>query len=119
MRQVITATITRDGSLLMLENGSNRVQAFHIGSNPVRYFSNAPTPYFLPLAEMPTADGWRHPDIQADFSGLPYVLSTNTQTGSTGFRSTTNWRRCSELCRSPKASTLRESDSIISAISTR
>jgi hypothetical protein len=79
--QVVAATITQDGTLLLLERGNNRVQAFDFGSNPVRYFKNAPAPYFLPLSEMPTEQGWRHLDIQADFNGLLYVLSTNANNG--------------------------------------
>jgi hypothetical protein len=47
----------------------------------VRYFANAPAPYFLPLGDLPTAQGWRHLDMQADFTGLLYVLSFNTQSG--------------------------------------
>jgi len=81
MRQVTAATITRDGTLLVVENGNNRIQAFDLGANPVRYFSNAPLPYVLPLTEMPPEQGWRHLDIQADFSGLLYVLSVNNNTG--------------------------------------
>ena len=81
LSQVVAATITKDGTLLMLENGNNRVQALDLANNPVQYFAKGATPYFLPLAEMPTSQGWRHLDIQADFSGLVYLLSANLQTG--------------------------------------
>jgi hypothetical protein len=82
LKDVTAATFTKDGVLLMLENGNNRIQAFDIGSNPVRYFgiTTAQT-YFLDLTEMPRAQGWRHLDIQADVGGLLYVLSHNSQTG--------------------------------------
>jgi hypothetical protein len=79
--EVVAATITKDGTLLMLENGNNRVQAMDLGGNPVQYFVNGTTPYFLPLDEMPTEQGWRHLDIQADFTGLLYLLSFNQQSG--------------------------------------
>lgn len=81
LSDVAAATITKDGTLLMLENGNSRIQAFDFGGNPVRYFINALTPYFLPLTEMPASAGWRHLDIQAEIGGLLYVLSSNTQTG--------------------------------------
>jgi len=83
LSEVTAATFTKDGVLLMLENGNNRIQAFDIGSNPVRYFgiTTAQT-YFLQLTEMPRGSGWRHLDIQADVGGLLYVLSHNAQTGA-------------------------------------
>jgi hypothetical protein len=81
LSNVTAATITKDGSLLLLERGNNRIQALDIGSNPVRYFGTTAKTYFLHLTEMPTSAGWQHLDIQADIGGLLYVLSTNTQTG--------------------------------------
>ena len=78
---VTGATITKDGTLLLLEQGNNRIQAMDLGINPVRYFAKAPTPYLLPLAELPLDQGWRHLDIQADFTGLLYLLSFNTGSG--------------------------------------
>lgn len=81
LSNVAAATITLDGTLLMLENGNNRIQAFDIACNPVRYFGSASKSYFLPLTEMPQASGWQHLDLQADIGGLLYVLSSNTQTG--------------------------------------
>lgn len=81
LSNVAAATIAKDGTLLLLENGNNRIQAFDIGCNPVRYFGRTTKTYFLDLSEMPTAAGWQHLDIQADVGGLLYVLSTNTQSG--------------------------------------
>lgn len=81
MQSVISATIANDGTLLVLEGDpNNRIQAFDLGMNPTQYFQGSAQPYFLSLDSMPSSDGWLHLDIQADATGLLYVLSHNTQT---------------------------------------
>ncbi len=88
MTSPVAAAISPEGTILVLEAGNaqanppipNRVQAFDIGGNPVRYFSGQAAPYFLVLTETPNVAGWRHLDIASEFSGLIYVLSFNENT---------------------------------------
>ena len=82
MDSVLGATITNDGTLLVLEGGiNNRIQAFDLGANPVRYFANAAVPYLLPLTGLEQSKGWVHLDVQADHTGLLYLLSFNQTSG--------------------------------------
>lgn len=82
MNSVVGATITNDGTLLVLEGGSNnRIQAFDLGANPVRYFANAAVPYFLPLTGLERTRGWVHLDVQADHTGMLFLLSVNQTSG--------------------------------------
>ena len=78
---VINATLAPDGTLLVLEGGTNnRIQAFDLGMNAVRYFPGAAAgvrDYTLALTDLPTAAGWEHLDVEADIGGLIYVLSRN------------------------------------------
>ena len=85
MTSPIAATISPEGPILVLEAGNaqanppipNRIQAFDIGGNAVRFFSGQAAPYFLVPTETPNTAGWRHLDIASEFSGLIYVLSFN------------------------------------------
>ena len=80
---VIGATISNDGTLLVLEGGSNnRIQAFDLGINPVRFFTHAAVPYLLPLTGLERSKGWVHLDVQADYTGLLFLLSFNQSTGA-------------------------------------
>ena len=80
---VVGATITKDGTLLVLEGGANnRIQAFDLGANPVRFFANAAVPYLLPLTGLERSRGWVHLDIVADYTGLLYLLSFNQNSGA-------------------------------------
>lgn len=82
MNSVVSATITHDGTLLVLEGGANnRIQAFDLGANPVRFFANAAVPYYLPLTGLERSRGWVHLDIVADYTGLLYLLSFNQSSG--------------------------------------
>ena len=88
MTSPVAAAISPEGTILVLEAGDpqanppipNRIQAFDIGANPVRFFSGQAAPYFLVLTETSNAAGWRHLDIASEFSGLIYVLSFNQNT---------------------------------------
>jgi hypothetical protein len=71
--------VSPDGAILVLEasgqqGGNNRIQAFDIGGNPVRYFKHQPSQYFL---ELPDTANNTYLDLAAEFSGYLYVLSTD------------------------------------------
>jgi hypothetical protein len=66
------AAISPKGVILVLESGNNRIQAFDLGGNPIQYFKNQTTSYFLPLD---ATDGATYLDTAVEFSGFLYVLS--------------------------------------------
>jgi hypothetical protein len=74
MRSPLATAITAEGAILVLEDSTanNRIQAFDLGGNPVRYFTNQPDPYFLYLRE---TEGSTYLDVAAEFTGYLYVLS--------------------------------------------
>jgi hypothetical protein len=76
MNNPTVATITAEGTLLVLESGNNRIHALDISGNPVRHFSQQPDPYFLNLTATGGANT-TYVDIAVEFSGLIYVLSYN------------------------------------------
>ncbi len=70
-------TITAEGVVLVLEAGNNRIHAMDIYGNPVRLFSNQPSPYFLNFSQT-GGPNTQYLDIAAEFSGFIYVLSSST-----------------------------------------
>jgi hypothetical protein len=70
----VAAAISADGVILVLEDssGNNRIQAFDIGGNPIRFFTKQKQPYFLPLDATQNAS---YLDLAVEFSGFVYVLS--------------------------------------------
>lgn len=96
------ATFAPDGTLLVLEGGSNnRIQAFDLGMKPVRYFparTVAGTPeYTLQLDDIAPGDGWVHLDVAAEMSGFIYVLSHNVKAGQAQYRVTLYNRNAAQL----------------------
>ena len=68
------AAIAPDGAILVLEDsgGNNRIQAFDLGGNPVPFFKQQKSPYFLSLD---ATRGATYLDLAVEFSGYLYVLS--------------------------------------------
>ena len=64
--------IAPDGAILVLEEGNNRIQAFDLGGNPVPFFKQQPSAYFLQLA---VTTGYTYLDLAVEFTGYLYVLS--------------------------------------------
>jgi hypothetical protein len=88
MTSPVAAAVAPDGTILVLEFGDPdgnpalpaRIQAFDIGGNPKRFFTNqtAPyTPYALELTATPNQAGWEYLDMAVEYGGLIYVLSQN------------------------------------------
>jgi hypothetical protein len=74
MRSPLAACVTAEGAILVLEDstGNNRIQAFDLGGNPLRYFTGQRNPYFLHLT---ATAGSTYLDLAVEFSGYIYVLS--------------------------------------------
>jgi len=74
IRSPVAACVTAEGAILVLESSTanNRIQAFDLGGNPLRYFTDQRNPYFLHLT---ATEGWTYLDVAAEFSGYIYVLS--------------------------------------------
>jgi hypothetical protein len=74
MRSPMAACINAEGAILVLEDSTanNRIQAFDLGGNPVPFFKNQKSPYFLPL---PATAGATYLDLAVEFTGYLYVLS--------------------------------------------
>lgn len=74
MRSPLAAAITAEGAIVVLEDSTtnNRIQAFDLGGNPLRYFTGQPDPYFLYLS---ATEGSTYLDIAVEFTGYLYVLS--------------------------------------------
>ncbi|HKA36220.1 MAG TPA: hypothetical protein VKH43_05330 [Thermoanaerobaculia bacterium] len=71
----VTASISPDGAILVLEAGNNRIQAFDLGGNPVSFFKGQPTPYFL---QLDATQGFTYLDLAVEFTGYLYVLSRDS-----------------------------------------
>ena len=69
----IHAAITAQGTILILEQNNNRIQAFDLGGNPIAYFG--PKKYFVPLRDIAT-----YLDFAIEYSGYLYVLSRSGNT---------------------------------------
>jgi hypothetical protein len=70
----VAAAISPDGVILVLEasTGNNRIQAFDLGGNPVKFFTGQLIPYFLVLE---ATAGFHYLDMAVEFTGYIYVLS--------------------------------------------
>lgn len=70
----VAAAISPDGVILVLEasTGNNRIQAFDLGGNPVKFFIGQPIPYFFVLE---ATAGFHYLDMAVEFTGYIYVLS--------------------------------------------
>lgn len=79
----VAAAISPDGAILVLEEGNNRIQAFDLGGNAVRHFTQtSPTasPYSLTLGGTDPVQGWKYLDLAVEYTGYLYVLSYNENT---------------------------------------
>ncbi|MBV8867126.1 MAG: hypothetical protein JO210_17145 [Acidobacteriaceae bacterium] len=76
MKAPLAACIAAEGAILVLEDSTanNRIQAFDLGGNPVRYFTGQSDSYFMYLT---ATEGSTYLDVAAEFSGFIYVLSRN------------------------------------------
>lgn len=74
MNKPVAAVVSGDGVILVLEasDTNNRIQAFDLGGNPVRYFKGQAEPWFLYLK---ATEGAIYLDIAVEFGGYIYVLS--------------------------------------------
>lgn len=61
--------IAPNGAILVLEQGNNRIQAFDLGGNPVKFFKQQPDPHFL---ELEATDGAAYLDLAVEFTGYLY-----------------------------------------------
>ena len=90
----VAAAVSSDGTILVLEDGNNRIQAFDIGGNAAKFFKNQPDPYFLNLTATKSPRFDKDPsndqylDIAVEHSGFVYVLSYNNanRTGTFPYR---------------------------------
>jgi hypothetical protein len=62
IRSPVAACVTAEGAILVLESSTanNRIQAFDLGGNPLRYFTDQRNPYFLHLI---ATEGWTYLDV--------------------------------------------------------
>jgi hypothetical protein len=79
------AAISPEGVILILEAQNNRLQAFDLGGNPVPFFSQQQTPYFLNLDATDSGDTV-YLDLAVEFTGYLYVLSYNQNPNSNQYR---------------------------------
>jgi len=79
----IAAAISIDGTVLVLEQGNSRIQAFDANANPVPYFINQSIPYYLPLR---SGASLQYLDIAVEYTGLIYVLSVDQSSGASVYR---------------------------------
>jgi hypothetical protein len=80
MRAPIHAALSPQGTILVLEGGNNRIQAFDLGGNPVPYFAGGA--YFVPLHD----SGATYLDLDVEYSGYLYVLSYTGAPGAFVYR---------------------------------
>ena len=80
----VAAAVSSDGTILVLENGNNRIQAFDVGGNAVQFFKKQSAPYFLNLTATPNGNT-QYLDIAVEHSGFVYVLSYDTARGASTF----------------------------------
>ncbi|TQM64262.1 hypothetical protein [Humibacillus xanthopallidus] len=70
--------IRPDQTILVLEAGNRRIQAFSRGGHPVAAFPTTPTPYWIPLvSHAPEGTDVVHLSMSSDVAGYLYVLSQN------------------------------------------
>jgi hypothetical protein len=85
MTSPVAAAVAPDGTILVLEFGDPtgspplpaRIQAFDIGGNPKKFFTNPnqSSPYSLQLTATPNQAGWQYLDMAIEYGGFIYVLS--------------------------------------------
>jgi hypothetical protein len=68
----IHAAITAQGTILVLEQDNNRIQAFDLGGNPVPYFDGGA--YYAALKD--PAGSVHYLDLAAEYAGYLFVLSS-------------------------------------------
>lgn len=72
--------IAPDQTILVLEAGNSRIQAFSRGGHPVRAFPASPTPFWIPLYAEPTdSDSITYTSMSVEIKGYIYVLSYEDQ----------------------------------------
>jgi hypothetical protein len=69
-------TVTPNGTVLILESGNTRIQAFSWGGHPVPAFAGSATPYWIPMVQHDSAgEGVTYLAISTDVAGYVFVLS--------------------------------------------
>jgi hypothetical protein len=68
------AAVSPDGVIVVLEAGNNRLQAFDVAGNAVRFFKKQPRPWFLALDATKSGDTV-YLDVAIEHTGYVYVLS--------------------------------------------
>ncbi len=81
----VAAAISPDGVVLVLESLNNRIQAFDVGANPVQFFKEQSTPYFLELTQTAGGDTV-YLDLAVEYTGYLYVLSYDKSTNPLLYR---------------------------------
>jgi hypothetical protein len=66
----VHAALDPDGTILVLEDGNKRIQAFDLNGNAAPIFPNGA--YYVPLKDQPVS---RYLDFAVEFKGYMYVLS--------------------------------------------
>ena len=76
LRGPAVTCIRPDQTILVLEGGNERIQAFSRGGHPVAAFPGTPTPYWIPLvSHAPDKASTVYLSMSADVAGYAYVLS--------------------------------------------
>jgi hypothetical protein len=73
----VHAALDPDGTILVLEDGNKRIQAFDLNGNAAPIFPGGA--YFVPLKEQPVT---RYLDFAVEFKGYMYVLSVYSGGGN-------------------------------------
>ena len=73
----VHAALDPDGTILVLEDGNKRIQAFDLNGNAAPIFPGGA--YFVPLKDQPVT---RYLDFAVEFKGYMYVLSLYSGGGS-------------------------------------
>jgi hypothetical protein len=69
-------TIAPDQTILVLEAGNSRIQAFSRGGHPVPAFPSSSTPFWIPLYSEPAdSDNITYTSMSVEIKGYIYVLS--------------------------------------------
>jgi hypothetical protein len=71
MDSPVLAALAPDGTVLVLESGNQRIQAFDLNANPAQKFGIAKADYFFALKDQAVAT---YLDFAVEFAGYMYVL---------------------------------------------
>jgi hypothetical protein len=71
MDSPVLAALAPDGTVLVLESGNQRIQAFDLNANPTQKFGIAKADYFFDLKDQAVAT---YLDFAVEFAGYMYVL---------------------------------------------